>query len=220
MKILVRNKTHLFTVLLCLLLQNSILAQTKSVSVKQLSRPEKWWVLVHPFAAMKAKSCTEEARRATDSLEKAGVLKDGNGGQLDAFRHAYWMSLLVQEMRWTKAFKLGEAHEKGNYLDWKKGKQEDGSRADSIAGVMDLLNNSMGIEFGLNWKRDTIASNNSRDSLIELIVAKVKEGKMYMVKKDAEGNPLTCEGQLIDPTMYDQKWYLPKCLVRSNGMGK
>ena len=47
-----------------------------------------------------------------------------------------------------KAYRLGKAHEKGNYLDYKKHRLEEGSIPDKISSDMDLCNNLKGIEIG------------------------------------------------------------------------
>lgn len=188
-------------------------AQSPVKGFRHLSRPEKAWIMAHPFIAKKSWRITKQARFATDSMEKAGVLSDGNGGQLDAFRHAYWMALLVQKIPARKAAQLGKAHEKGNYLEWKKGKREDGVYADSASCEMDLRNNASGIALGEKFKADTSAS---KGTLAELVLTEIREGKLAIVKKDAEGNALTCEGKIIDPAAFVRKWLLPKCLVPSN----
>ena len=41
--------------------------------------------------------------------------KDPSGGQVDAFRHAYWMARLNEEIGKNAAKSLGKAHEKENY---------------------------------------------------------------------------------------------------------
>lgn len=188
-------------------------AQSATSGFRQLSRPEKFWVVVHPFVAKKAWRCTQKARTVTDSLEKAGQLADGNGGQLDAFRHTYWMALLVQEIAPRKAEKLGRAHEKGNYLDYKRGKNEEGTRADSIACMMDLANNKSGILIGTMYKNDTAMQG---QSLVEVVLHLDWDGKLTIVKKNENGQPVTCEGKTIDPARYKNRWYIPKCLTASN----
>jgi len=40
---------------------------------------------------------------------------DASGGQVDAFRHAYWMARLHQEIGKRAAFSLGKSHEKENW---------------------------------------------------------------------------------------------------------
>jgi hypothetical protein len=198
--------------LFLLLLAVSAPAQSSRQGFRSLSRPEKWWVAAHPFAAKRAWRCTRQARLVTDSLGKAGVLSDGNGGQLDAFRHAYWMALLVQKMPARKAAKLGRAHEKGNYLDYLARRNEDGTRPDSLMCEMDLRNNAAGIAAGKAFRADTAKGK----SLTENIIHLAWDGGLTIVKKDANGVPLTCEGRPIDLTMYDGKWFIPKCLVRSD----
>lgn len=207
-------KTSAAFLLLCIFFFSSNLkSQSAGKGFRSLSRPEKCWVIAHPFIAKKAFRCSMQARAVSDSLGKTGTISGANGGQLDAFRHAYWMALLSQKIAVRKAVKLGNAHEKGNYLDWEKRKSEDGSRADSIMCVMDLKNNASGIAIGVQYKSDTAAA---KTNLAEQVLKSVWNGELTIIKKDAEGNPLTCEGQMIDPTMYDDKWYIPKCLVKSN----
>jgi hypothetical protein len=189
-----------------------VLLSAQKSRFSQLSGPEKRWVMGHPFIAKKAFVATQRARAVTDSLSKNGILKDGNGGQLDAFRHAYWMALLVQKIPARKAGKLGEAHEKGNYLDWKKGKLEDSLRADSMLCVMDLQNNATGIKLGKAYAADTARSK----SLEALVLENVKRGKMVIIKKNAKGQPEDKSGRIIVPAKYEGKWYLPKVLVGSD----
>jgi hypothetical protein len=188
-------------------------AQSLSKNFSKLSRPEKCWAIAHPFIAKKAFHITQQARAVTDSLSRNGILKDGNGGQLDAFRHAYWMASLVQKIPARKAEKLGKAHEKGNYLDWKKGMQEDSLRADSIMCVMDLLNNEKGRLMGIDFKSDT---SSSKKTLVKIILDDVQNGKMVIVKKNVKGQPEDKNGRIIIAEDYKGKWYIPKVLVRSD----
>ena len=91
-------------------------AQSGSEVFSKLSRPEKCWVVFHPFIAKKAYIISLEARNISRTLEKDSTLDhDADGGRVDAFRHAYWMARLAQEIGWRKARKLGNAHERGNY---------------------------------------------------------------------------------------------------------
>lgn len=187
-------------------------AQSPAKSFSKLSSPEKRWVIAHPFIAKKAFTVTQRARLVTDSISKNGILKDGNGGQLDAFRHAYWMALMVQKIPERKAEKLGKAHEKGNYLEWKKGSLEDSMRADSMLCVMDLQNNAKGITLGKEYANDTA----KKKSLETIILQNIKNGKMVIIKKNAEGQPEDKSGRIIVPEQYKGKWYMPKVLVNSN----
>src|SRR5438045_3039471 len=69
----------------------------------RLSRPEKWWVIFHPFIDKKTFRLTQDARSAAGEIVKEQLLDgDENGGQVDAFRHAYWMALLSQHICWRK----------------------------------------------------------------------------------------------------------------------
>lgn len=132
-----------------------------------------------------------------------------NGGQADAFRHSYWMALLSQKIKPKKALKLGKAHEKGNYISFTKGGYEDGSPPDSMASVMDLYNNKVGIEIGrLNKKM-------GEEELKQLVVKSILQGEMRILKMDAQGNFQDCSGKKIEPVSYKGKWNIPKCLVGS-----
>ena len=52
----------------------NLFAQSARKGFKDLSRPEKHWVMVHPFIAKKAFHCIERARFVTDSLQKNKML--------------------------------------------------------------------------------------------------------------------------------------------------
>jgi len=128
---------------------------------------------------------------------------------VDAFRHAYWMALLAQKIKYHKALKLGIAHEKGNKKNWLKGKLEENARADSISTVMDLENNCSGLNLGCLNK-----SLNSSE-LKNLIISEIKKGNLKILKKDSSGNYLDCSGNRIIETEWKNKWYVPKCLISS-----
>ncbi|MBK7181849.1 MAG: hypothetical protein IPH89_02375 [Bacteroidetes bacterium] len=93
-----------------LLFSLSIFSQSK---FSKLSRPEKIWVLAHPFVAKKAMLASRQALVVTDSIAKLGIIgNDNNGGKLDAFKHAYWMVYLSFKIGSRRALKLGKAYEK------------------------------------------------------------------------------------------------------------
>lgn len=175
---------------------------------KQLSYPEKCWVIWHPFVAKKALKITEETRKITEAIKREKSLKGtGNGGQIDAFRHTFWMASLSMEIGWRRSEKLGKAHEKGNYKDYKKRKLEDGEIPDKVSSEMDFYNNDVGIEIG---------KMTNKFELKEVVIEKVKEGKCKIIKKDETGNFLDCEGNIISQEQLKGKWENEKCLVNSN----
>lgn len=177
---------------------------------KNLPFPEKWWVITHPFVAKKALAISSEAIEVTQSMKKDTCLDgDFNGGQLDAFRHSYWMARLTQEIGWRRSKKLGNAHEKGNYKQYKKGQSEDGSLPDSAMCHMDFLNNDTGIEIGLQNK------NASSEKIAETIREMILEGKLYIMYKNEKKQYLSCDGNLIDNSSI-KKWNVPKCIKPSN----
>lgn len=188
---------------------------SKCKTWKTLSCPEKKWVMLHPFIAGKAYRYSEDARKETDTLKNDTTLDgDADGGQLDAFRHAYWMALLSQDIKPKKALKLGKAHERGNYKDFLKGREEEGSLTDSVASAMDLWNNQTGSEVGFQYH------NLSAEELKIKIIEAIKSGRMKIIYKNSQGVPLTCTGEIIDLNIYYQKWNVPKCMVHSNSLRK
>jgi hypothetical protein len=182
--------------------QNTTLGQ-----FKKLSCPEKRWVIFHPFVAKKALKVSLEAREITAEIKQQKLLVGtGNGDQIDAFRHAYWMARLAQEIHWRKANRLGKAHEKGNYQQFKKGKLEDDVLPDKISSEMDLYNNKVGLNLGkLNKEKEL------KNEVLNL----VKEGKCKIIKTDAEGNFLDEKNNLIPLEELKGKWESRKVLVDS-----
>ncbi len=177
----------------------------------RLSRPEKWWVFFHPFIAKKTFRLTEDARSAAKESASGGLLDgDENGGQVDAFRHSYWMALLARNICWRKGRWLGNAHEKGNYLDFKKHRLEEGALPDSASGAMDLFNNRIGIEIGRANKKSSI------HELQTAVCDSIRSGKMKVIYKNGKNEPLDCVGKRIDPEKYRHQWNIPKCIMNSN----
>lgn len=177
-----------------------------------LSRYEKWWVISHPFVAHRAFKITTEARMETEVVLNDSLLDhDPLGGQVDAFRHSYWMARLAQEMKWKKALRLGTAHEKGNYLDFKKKRRdEEGLLPDSISGAMDLFNNQVGVSIGCTLKTA------SKEVLITEIKSAIRSGKMKVIRKNSEGKALKCNNEIINDAEFINIWNIPKCLVSSD----
>jgi hypothetical protein len=171
----------------------------------KVSAPELAWAMAHPFIAIKAKSITKRAMIVTDSIERVGILKDRSGGQLDAFKHAFWMALLSQRFKSKKVYKLGLAHEKYNYRQSKKGK----GGGDQIASNMDLWNNKVGIDIGY------VHRNISEDSLITVVINAIKRGAMRIIKKNSNGDSLDKQGRLIDNSTL-KTWMNNRCLVSSD----
>ena len=191
----------------------SVYGQSLFHEFSKLSRPEKWWVLTHPFVAKKTYKISQYAKLSADSLINDTILDgDAAGGQVDAFRHCFWMSMLTQEIGWRRAKKIGKAHEKGNYLDFKKHKTEDGITPDKISSDMDFINNDTGIQIGQDYPHI------SRDSLKSLIITKIKNGELFIILKDKNGHFLDCSGNIIDMRKYTDVWEIPKCLVPSNNI--
>jgi hypothetical protein len=172
---------------------------------KSLSCPEKSWVIFHPFKAKKAQRITKEVQLFVDSVKQIGIIGvDNNGGKLDAFKHAFWMARLTKAIGARRTRKLGRAHEKGNYIQFKKHELEDSALPDSISSEMDLRNNEIGIS-----RAKQIAVGSLSASLLKL----AEEGCLFTIKKDENGNFLNCDGSILSIKDWYGKWNIPKCLV-------
>lgn len=204
-----RFQLHFKIVAFFLFCTTLLVAQNGSfVQFKKLSCAEKRWVVFHPFVAKKALQLSLEAQTVTAEVKQQRILKGtGNGDQLDAFRHTYWMARLTQDIHWRKAKRLGKAHEKGNYRQSKKGKLEDDVLPDKINSEMDLFNNEVGLNLGkINREQDL------KNEVIKL----VKEGKCKIIKTDANGNFLDEQNNIIPAEELKEKWENRKVLVDSD----
>jgi hypothetical protein len=187
------------------------LAQSAAASYFDLSGPEKFWVITHFLKAKKAFEITGEVLKTTDSVSKTGLLEpDLNGGQLDAFKHGFWMASLTRSIGKKAALKLGEAHEKGNYQDFKNRRKEDGMVPDKMASEMDLFNNRMGADLALDSPPE------SAGELVNIIADAIKSGRLKILKKDNRGNFLDCQGNVLSGEALSGKWETAKCLVDSD----
>ncbi len=192
--------------------QNNVSAFHQFWSV---SRYERCWAVKHVFVANKAWKITKYVRLVTDSVSKSNVLDgDIDGGQVDAFRHAFWMAMLIQNMYWKKAFRLGIAHEKGNFLDFKKHLKEEGKFPDKISTDMDLYNNNIGIEIGLEIVKKSPSI--SADSIKQIVISYILKGKMKIIKKNKNGEFLDANNNVISRESLVGKWENDKVLVISN----
>ena len=191
---------------------NHTLPQSAFNSFWKLSGPEKSWVICHPFVAKKIFRITKEVLVITEEMKNDSMLDgDAAGGQVDAFRHGFWMALLTQKVCWKKALSLGRAHEKGNFRSFKKGKtDEEGLLPDSVSCAMDLFNNSIGASIGCNNK-DIV-----RDNLKIIVKKAVLEGKLLIIHKNKNGIPVDNAGNSIQVSELKSTWKTFKTLVPSN----
>ena len=178
---------------------------------RSLSGPEKCWVLFHPFVAKKAHRISLQAQKVGNKMLKDKELDaDGNGGQVDAFRHAYWMAVIAEEIGRCRARKLGIAHERGNKRDFQKSRLEEGTLPDEASIEMDLFNNNIGI--------DIQKQNKEVDDkqLQDLIKEAVLSGRMRVIKKNDPGVSLDDEGKEIPEKEWQGKWENKRVLVPSD----
>ncbi len=203
-----RNQLYIILFISAFLSGNS---QSNFQKFNKLSSAKKWWVIFHPFKAKKALKISLEANRVSDSIRHTNLLdRDHAGGQVDAFRHAYWMARLKEEIGTRAARSLGKSHEKDNHKMFKKRKLEEGVLPDEISSEMDLYNN----EIGLSLTSKGIKT--PKKGLIYRVINAITAGKMKIIKKDKKGRFLTCNSLIIKSSALKGKWKNDKCLVNSN----
>jgi hypothetical protein len=197
------NRMKGFSLLLCCSVQ--LLGQ------HSISKYERCWAVIHPFAALKIKKQLPKAMLVYKEVEKNKLLDTlAYGGKLDAFRHTYVMAYLARTFNVHKLRKLGIAHEKGNKRGFYKNKLEFAERADSKACEMDLRNNEEGFVIGASHKQAT------NEELKQIVLSEIKNGKTWYLKRNANYQYLTCNDSIINILDYKGIWYVPKCLVNTN----
>ncbi|MBL7917268.1 MAG: hypothetical protein JNM96_02655, partial [Bacteroidia bacterium] len=175
----------------------------------KVSRYEYAWAFAHPFAACKVKKIHKKLKPFYNESElKMSLDSFSQGGKLDAYRHVFYMAAFAQKIKAKKIIKLGKAHEKTNYRQFKKGKGKNTILPDSLSSIMDLWNNEIGV---------TLARDNKELSYEELkhkVIKLINENKAFYFLRDANGNFLDCDGKtIIDLKKYQDKWYIPKCML-------
>jgi len=184
-------------------------AQTKTFH--NLSKYEKHWAIWHPFAAVKVKKHQAEMYSVYKEVKQQRLLDTfENGGKLDAFRHTFAMAYFNKFVSAKKLRKLGKAHEKANYWQFLHSlPDEDGELSDSLSSVMDLKNNDIALLLTKEVKKL------STEEIKQKVIALIKNGDVFIMKRNAQGKYLDCEDNII-PTEKLKAWNTPKCLVKSH----
>jgi hypothetical protein len=201
----------LLALLLTLVSFNFTSAQSNWENFKKQSAPIKKWILLHPFKAKKAYVISLEAQKVADSISKTNVLDgDAASGQVDAFRHAYWMAHLNQKIGKCAALSLGRAYERANKKSFRKSRRKaEISSYDKPSKQMDLFNNKIGVTFS----KKKIAF--SKRELIFQLITSIKKGEFKILKKDALGNYVDCANNSISEVNLIL-WNNTKCLIDSS----
>lgn len=148
-----------------------------------------------------------------NDVKKQNILDSfSNGGKLDAFRHTFAMAYFSKYVSTKKLRKLGKAHERGNYLQFLNGKEEDGELPDSLSSVMDLKNNALGFSLVKEVKKL------SPEEIKQKVIEEIRMGKAIIIKRNSEGLYLDCVGNIISRKRMYVQWNVPKCLVASNSI--
>lgn len=164
----------------------------------------------HPLVAKKAQKIAVEARLVSDSLQKLEQWRDQSAsGRKDAFRHAYWMFYTCLELGEKRAKTLGIAHEKGNERDLKRGRLEEGERADNVAIAMDYYNNQKAIELALNQK-----TGGKVNGILFLLDA-LKAGRFKIIAQNNQGQYLDKEGRILEEADWSSRQDSPRVLISS-----
>ncbi|MFM7017055.1 MAG: DUF6973 domain-containing protein [Bacteroidota bacterium] len=190
-----------------------VFSQDSTVRMHNLSKKEKHWAITHPFAAKKAKKIIPFVREDVRVKITEGKLDSLiHGGQADAYRHALWMALTAKHIGEKKALKMGQLHEAKNKEDFYKSIKDDDALQDSISCQMDLLNNALGISYGVGYK------DKSDKEIQELILAGINNGEFFILFRNKKNQFMDCEGNVVskEDRVKNKKWFLPYCLVPSN----
>ena len=191
--------------LLCICISTNSFSQAPKASINEIC-----WAIVHPFAALKVKKLTRQANLVVDTKHLRAELDSfSDGGKADAFRHVFYMSVYSQVIKVKKLRKLGIAHEKTNFKQFKKGKSEFGGLPDSLSSVMDLTNNELGFLLGSENK------NLAHHDLYLKVISEIKAGKAMIMLRNKNGSFLNCDYQPLNLRVYAKQWHVPKCLVAS-----
>jgi len=187
----------------------SLPAQTKTYH--KLSKYEKHWALCHPFAAIKIKKHQAQMYAVYKEVKQQNLLDHfENGGKLDAFRHTFAMAYFSKFVKPNKLRKLGKAHEKANHWQFLHGlPDEDGELSDSLSSVMDLKNN----DIALSLRKEI--RNLSAEEIKQKIITLIKNGDVFIIKRNTQGQYLDCAGNIIPPEKL-KLWNNSKCLIKSN----
>lgn len=202
-------KKYTFLLIFCF---GAVFFKAQSVS---FSNSVRVWALLHPVAAGKIKKIDQQCDSIYKTVNTQANLDNySSGGQLDAFRHIFYFSAFAQKIGSRKLRKLGIAYENKNYKQFLSGENKYEERHDSLAMVMDLRNNELAFEQALNFSKLELTA--MRDSVIKMIT----EGKAWILLRNKSGNYLQCDGRIINMGDYKNRWFVPKCLVKSNTVYK
>lgn len=180
-----------------------------------VSHQERIWALTHPFVAKEAFHLSMRAREVSDSLMQLSYTDSIRcDGITDAMRHTFWMALLSSRFSGKKACKLGCAHEIANMRDFSTSLKNSDCFHDSIATIMDLHNNHVGLKIG------TALKDTSQSVLLQAVIDSVKNGNCVFILRDDQGNFLDKKGEPIPRSNIQGKWVTPRQLQPTNLLEK
>ncbi len=158
------------------------------------------WAFCHPLKVGKAYRISKLVGEITDSIEVNSILTGRSGGNLDAFKHCLWSSMLTNQLGPRAAKKLCEAHESANFKSFKRGK----SNSSYEHSLMDSLNNNIGLSIFVELQENEIRI------LVDSAITLLKTGSLTCLSIDELGNYLDCKGNII---VDDKLWKRNICLV-------
>jgi hypothetical protein len=177
-------------------------------SKPRVSRYEFFWALRHPFAAMKVKRVYHKAYVVyQEQKQKQEPDSFSVNGKLDAFRHIFFMAAFSQKIKSRKLVKLGVAHEKANYKQFKCDPKREKVQQDSLSTVMDLTNNLIGIQLGRGCRKCSL------DELRNKVLALIYEEKVCYILRNNEGRYISASNEEIPLKDYKGKWFIPFVLI-------
>lgn len=123
-----------------------------------------------------------------------------NGGPIDAFRHAYWVSGLCQAIGPKKALGLARSHERGNYRNFLKGQLEEEYIPDRVCSEMDWWNNSRGIEI---WAHNPEATPKER---LAAVLEFYKTGRLKVIAQNQAGEFIDDNKKTLPRESWEGLW--------------
>lgn len=210
-----QNIWKIVLLIILLVFENGFLLAQKNTRRKQhtaVSCPELWWGIGHPFVAFKAYRISKETLQITRDVEKENVIgNDRKGGQLDAFKHAFWMGMLSNYMGEKKALKLGIAHEKANFRSFKRNlRKQRPDYHDRANQEMDIANNEYGAWLAAQYP------DAEANEFKEIVIDHIQAGRLKIVKKNNRGEYLDENNAILSKENLKGRWENAKCLVPSD----
>jgi hypothetical protein len=174
----------------------------------RFTKYEFFWSLRHPVAAIKVNQLYKKAAIIYQFQKQISEPDSFSvNGKLDAFRHIFFMAVFAQKIKAQKLIRLGIAHEKANYKQFKRDPKREKVQQDSLSSIMDIKNNLIGIALGR--ENSTSQLSELRDKVLRYIA----DEKVFYISRNAKGQYINSNSQEINLSDFDGKWFIPLYLI-------